>query len=248
MKAIAQTKNNTYFELIEAMQQPGCPVCRRVDVSVRQYVDVFFYENITNVERRGEIRAARGYCSVHGAMLAGHSRMLGTAIIQHDVLNDVLRGIDKVLPNDERERTRDDAKSKGSTLRLLPSRLRNGLLSAVRPRRNCPLCDYERDQEHILLRTLINEMHEPPMRAAFERSSGLCLPHFQIALQSSGVNEDGLRIVARIERNLLESLKAELDEYLKRSNGSYEYEGMGKEADAPGRAVKTVSGRVFGRR
>jgi hypothetical protein len=248
---IGMQKSSVYHELIEAMGQPGCPVCQLIDRAVRQYVDVFFYENITNVERRAEIRAARGYCSVHGALLGGHSRMLGVAIIQHDVINDVLREINKTLTTTE--------PAKGGERRRRPRKLaplddltatplRNTMSNAIKPKRDCPLCGYERDRERNLLRALINEIHTPEMRAAFEHSSGLCLPHANAALQLRGVSADGLRLMMQIERDILQRLKAELDEYLVKSNGSYDYEGMGTEADAPVRAVKLVSGRVFGRR
>jgi hypothetical protein len=240
-------KSSVYHELIEAMGQPGCPVCQLIDRAVRQYVDVFFYENITNVERRAEIREARGYCSVHGALLIGHSRTLGVAIIQHDVINDVLREINKTLATTEPAKNSKPRKP-APLDDLAAAPLRNTLSSAMKPKRDCPLCEYERDRERNLLRTLINEIHVPEMRAAFERSSGLCLPHANAALQLRGVSADGLRLVMQIERDILQRLKSELDEYLVKSNGSYEYVGMGTEADAPMRAVKLVSGRVFGRR
>jgi hypothetical protein len=245
-------RSSIYHEMVEALAQPGCPVCQLIDRAVRQYVDVFFYENITNVERRAEIRAARGYCSVHGALLAGHSRMLGVAIIQHDVINDVLRDMNKTLPPTPAEPANNRPPYKPHKPAPLDditaTPLRNALGSAVKPRRDCPLCEYERDRERNLLRTLINDVNEPKMRAAFEKSSGLCLPHVNAALQLRGVSADGLRLVMQIERDILQALKAELDEYLVKSNGSYGYESMGKEADSPARAVRLVSGRVFGRR
>jgi hypothetical protein len=242
-------KSSIYHELIEAMAHPGCPVCRMVDRAVRQYVDVFFYESITNVERRAEIRAARGYCSVHGALLAGHSRMLGTAIIQHDVINDVLREVNRVLlPTTPHDAGSAPPRRPHPWEQLAIAPLRRILLGAIKPRRVCPLCEYEEGQEHMLLRTLVNEFHEAEMHQAFTRSSGLCLPHLQTLLQLRGTNPHGLRSLLQIERDILQALKAELDEYLVKSNGSYDYEGMGQEADAPLRAVKIVSGRVFGRR
>jgi hypothetical protein len=246
-----QNKSSVYHELIEAMEQTGCPVCRLIDRAVRQYVDVFFYENITNVARRAEIRASRGYCSVHGAMLGGPSRMLGIAIIQHDVINDVLREVNKTLPRTEAATARKSDRKSGKPTPLddlSATPLRNALLNAVKPKRLCPLCEYESDTERNLLRTLINDIGEVELQTAFEKSTGLCLPHVQAALQLRGVSADGLRRVMQIERDILQSLKAELDEYLVKSNGSYDYQGMGDESDSPARAVRLVSGRVFGRR
>jgi hypothetical protein len=173
--------------------------------------------------------------------------MLGTAIIQHDVINDVLREINRVLPKTEPSPARPSRKP-GALGDLTAAPLRNALLNAFKPRHTCPLCAYEHDTERNLLRILVNDIHAPEMRAAFERSSGLCLPHAQAALTLRGLSGDGLRTVMQIERDILQALKAELDEYLVKSNGSYDYQGMGKEADAPARAVKLVSGRVFGRR
>jgi len=244
-----RAKSSVYHELIEAMAHPGCPICRMVDRAVRQYVDVFFYESITNVERRAEIRAARGYCSVHGALLVGHSRMLGTAIIQHDVINDVLREANHFLPpTDPHAAGSELARRPRPWERLSIALLRRVLLRAIKPRRVCPLCEYEAGQEHMLLRTLVSEFHETQMRQAFARSSGLCLPHLQTLLRLRGTNPHNLRLLLQAERDILQALKAELDEYLVKSNGSYEHRDMGQEADAPLRAVKIVSGRVFGRR
>ncbi|MCS7055513.1 MAG: DUF6062 family protein [Thermoflexales bacterium] len=232
-----RTKSGAYYELVEAMSQPGCPICRLVDRAVRQYVDVFFYENITNVERRAEIRAARGYCSAHGALLAGHARMLGVAIVQHDVINDVLREMNRLLPEAHARR-----------LWLIGASLRRAVLDAIRPKRICPLCEYERDQERVLLHALTDAIHDELLRRAFAGSSGLCLPHVQILLQMRGLSTDRLRLLLQIERDILTTLKADLEEYLAKSNGSYDYRGMGKEADSPLRAIKLVSGRVLGRR
>jgi threonine dehydratase len=52
-------KSGTFFELIEAMGEPGCPVCRLVDKSVRSRIDAYFYEQLNIIERRAEIREAR---------------------------------------------------------------------------------------------------------------------------------------------------------------------------------------------
>ncbi len=69
-----------------------------------------------------------------------------------------------------------------------------------------------------------------------------------MALQMRGVSAAGLRALMQIERDILTRIKLELEDYIAKSNGSYDYEGMGDESDSPVRAVKLVSGRVFGRR
>ncbi len=230
-------KSRTYFDLVESLGQPDCAVCRIVNQAVRQHVDIFLYEQITIVERRAEIRAARGFCSIHGAMLiSGHGRVLGAATLQHDILNDVLRQMDRAL-----------ATPAALVRRSLPFGLRGMLKAvahAVRPRRICPLCEYERRQEGLVLRALVNEINDPAVRAAFERSAGLCLPHFQMAVGMHDLPA-GLRLrLTELEQPILAKLKAELAEYMHKRNASYETAPMGEEADAPLRATRLVSGRV----
>ena len=231
-------KPNTYHELLSTLKQPGCAVCRLVDTAVRQRIDAFLYEQITVIERRTEIREARGFCSAHGTLLNGVGYMLGNAILQQDVLNDVLREISKALPR--------SAALRGKVGWGL-MRGANAVANALKPKRECVLCEYERDRETIDLRALVNDLHEPEMRAAFEKSSGLCLTHFRVALGLSDIKSENLPVLIEIETAILSKLKAEVDEFLHKSNASFGFTqaDMGNEADAPLRALKIVSGRVI---
>jgi hypothetical protein len=232
-----QDYRTTYTDLLEALRQPDCAVCRLVNQAVRQHVDVFLYEQLLVVARRDEIRAARGFCSIHGAMLVGgHGRMLGAATLHQDIINDVARQIDRAMNA-----------PLSALKRAFPIGLRavlRNVMRAVRPRRMCPLCEYERRQEGVVLRALVNDINDPALRGAFERSAGLCLPHFQMALDLQDAPAGNQARLVELERAILASLKAELDEYLTKRNASYETERMGEEADAPLRAVRLVSGRV----
>ncbi len=232
-----QDYRTTYTDLLHALNQPDCPVCRLVNQAVRQHVDVFLYEQLLVVERRDEIRAARGFCSIHGAMLVGgHGRMLGAATLHQDILNDVVRQIDRAM------RPPMSALKRAFALGLRA--MLHNVMRAVRPRRMCPLCEYERRQEGIVLRALVNDINDPALRSAFERSAGLCLPHLQMAVVLPDVPPGNQARLVELERAILAGLKAELDEYLSARNASYEGGAMGAEADAPLRAVRLVSGRV----
>ena len=239
-----QGKPNTYHELLSTLKQPGCAVCRSVDAAVRQRIDAFLYEQITIIERRTEIREARGFCSAHGTLLNGVGYMLGNAILQQDVLNDVLREIGKVLPTSKHE------EAKKRSIKNFAQGLFNkagAIASAIKPKRECVLCEYERDREAMYLRALINDLHEPELRTAFEASSGLCLPHFRVALGLNEMKGENLPMLIEIEIDILSKLKAEVDEFLHKSNASFGFTqaDMGDEADAPLRALKMVSGRVI---
>jgi len=230
------SKTNTYFELMEALRQPGCPICRMADLAVRKHIDVFFYEQLNALERRAEIREARGYCSFHGAMLPAPGRMTGVAVVHADVLGAALRELNAVLP----PRGMSVGAQTGSAIRQTARRARE----AARPRRGCALCDYERERETMYLDTLVREMRDKELLEAFKASSGVCLPHFGAALALSDIAPVSMATFLEIERGHLQKLKDELDEYLHKVNASYDAEQMGAEGDAPIRAARMLSGRV----
>jgi Family of unknown function (DUF6062) len=228
-------RSTQYFDLRDALTQPSCPICRLVDSGVRQFVDGLFYESLTVVERRAEIREARGFCSAHSSVISGTTRVLGSAIIHRDVINDVLRGI-------------PEANAPKGLFRQGVAAVTDAVVKAIKPRRECPLCEFERRQEKILLETLLRNLHEPELREAFERSAGLCLPHLQTVCGMRGIQDDNLRWLIETQRSILLNLRDQLDLFVHRYNGSYDFAQMGSEAEAPQRAVRTVSGRIVARR
>lgn len=222
--------SRTYFDLLEALPQQDCAVCRLVNDAIHHYIDIFIYENINNLARRDEIRQSRGFCSLHMTMfMSGYGRLLSLAMLEQDILNDVLRQIGQPA-----------AAEKPGLLKALFQSGANGLREAILPRRGCPLCEYERSQEKVVLGTLIQFAEDPEMQGAFANSAGLCLPHFYIALDMPGKLE---RIID-VELDVLKRLKTDIDAYVHKRNPSYSGEPMGEEASAPTRAAKAIAGRV----
>lgn len=234
------TKSGTFHDLLAAAVEPGCPVCRLVDASVRGRIEAFFYEQLNIVERRAEIRDARGFCSAHASLLPGPARMTGTAIIHHDILNDVARQIAALAP-----------KRAGSFASILALAARSAIKSvrdAVIPKRNCVLCDYEREQEAIYLRSLARDLSDKRMYEAFKAGGGLCLPHFQTVLAVGDVGLDQLATLIDLQRAHIERARDELAVYLEKANGSYGFEPSAADdplSDAPIRATRMVSGRIL---
>lgn len=231
--------SRTYFALIEQMPEAGCVVCRMVNDAAARYIDIFIYESITNVARREEIRMARGFCSYHTTLFtATPGRLLSLATLEQDVLNDVLREIGYVMGN--------PLKKPGLLGSLLATTARN-ISAAIRSRQPCTMCDYERSMEGVMLGTLLQFIEDPDMMAAFEKSSGLCLPHYYMALRLKNVT----RLAEKIERIIphqhavMQKLKRDIDEYVRKRNPAYADEQMDDdEASSPVRAAKLISGRI----
>ena len=230
--------SRTYYDLLEALPQPDCVVCRLVDAAVRQHIDMFVYENITNLARREEIRLAHGYCSVHTTIfMNGYGRLLSLATIEQDILANVQRRIDHALSNPIKG---------GSLIGGLFHTLNKAIRQAILPAQPCPLCEYERSQEKVILGTLVQYIDDPAMAAAFDQASLLCLPHYYVALGLRGIpglNGKLDKVITRQQKGL-QALKGEVDEYVRKRNTLHQDEEMIHEADAPTRAAKIIGGRI----
>ena len=227
--------SRTYFDLLSALRQPDCAVCRLVGDAALRYVDILIYENITNIARRRDIREARGFCSPHTSMfMSGFGRLLSMATLEQDILNDVLRNL----------RGAPAGRPKAfSIIGALFRRTKHSVRAAILPARQCPICEYEHSQERVMLGTLIQFIDNGEMREALEASAALCLPHYTMALGMRG----NLAPIIKKEEVVLKQVKRDVDAYVHKRNPAYSHEEMGEEIDVPARAARLISGRILHR-
>ena len=233
--------NSIVYNLLEACGKPGCPVCRLEQHSVERYLDNKFYENVNTPAWRDQLRASLGFCEEH-ASLAVEKRLgdaLGFSIIYRDILNSILIHLKRgtAPPRTERRWI--------SLLGKIPEEAQSlieRMFSAFTPRKRCPVCEHRDKTTRTLLSVLMEEIKKPEMIEALESSDGLCLPHVRLALEH--VRDVSVcEILLTIHRHKLESLKGELDEFIRKNDYQFAEEGFGKEGDAWLRAISTVTGR-----
>lgn len=58
----------SYFDLLDAFQKPGCPVCHQIVERSRHGLGSLFYEQVTDVGTRQRLRASQGFCAWHAWM------------------------------------------------------------------------------------------------------------------------------------------------------------------------------------
>ena len=86
----------TSIYLSEALEKPGCPICRLVESAERQVIKNILYEYVNDPGVRGEIRRSWGLCTHHAwlflrlALSPETAGMLGAAIIYEDVVSELL--------------------------------------------------------------------------------------------------------------------------------------------------------------
>jgi hypothetical protein len=228
------SRHSVFFELMDALGQPGCALCRLATESVLQYFGSLGYEQVTDVELRDELRAGGGFCARHAWLFHEASgNRLGVAIIYRDLLHHALVGL------------KAGRQVGGGLGRRLAGLLAGGRAAEPAGRQRahrCSACRFEAEAEERFRSTLLEHLAEADVRRRYAESAGLCLPHLARGLESGGRAED-LAWLRQDAAERLGAIVAELDEYIRKHDYRFRKEGWGEERDAPRRAVERAVGR-----
>jgi uncharacterized protein DUF6062 len=224
-------RHTHHFEVVDALERPGCALCRLATRSVLEYFASLGHEQVNDVVLRDELRAASGFCPRHAWLFHESSgNRLGVAIVYRDLLQHTLQtGVD---------RGRSFARgSLGQRLR----RLFGGKGAPAAPAAACTACRFERDAEERYGGAFVEHLDDSELRERYARSPGFCLSHLAGALASAGraADHDWLRQDAE---QRLRGLIGELDEYIRKHDYRFRAEQFGEEKDAPERAVARLAG------
>ena len=221
--------SSTAYSLLEACRAPGCPVCRLEQRSVERYLDNKFYESVNSVAWRDELRQSFGFCHEH-TWLAVNGRLgdaLGFSIISRDLVNSILKQL-----NEEGS----SSSTSGRRMSVLKQ-----ILYALTPRKRCPVCEHRDETTRRVLSVLVEELGQPNMTDALEASDGLCLPHLRVVFEDVKDSSD-CETLLTIHREKLENLRAELDEFIRKSEYKVVKESFGSEGNAWLRAISMIIG------
>jgi hypothetical protein len=134
--------------LSRALKEEGCPICRRVRESEERWIWTVLYELTGDPELHEKFAQSLGLCREHAALMAK-----------------VVETRELVTPT--------------SVARLYETVVSQVLQDLPRPNRGpCPLCELAEEaaeRESFFLGKLLLD---PEFWKAFQRSDGLCLPHF----------------------------------------------------------------------
>ncbi len=226
----------TYTDLLEAMQQPCCPVCWLAQRSVHQYIRSLFYEHVNDIKLREGIRASLGYCQEHTWALrdASLGNALGISIIYHDILTNILR----VLPASQ-----GGGRSLGMFGRLGKdfSRRVQAFRKAFTPQTACPACEMRDESARLALGAFARSLKVEEIRKPYQASHGLCAVHLNQALAVVD-DEDVLDLLLETTRASLSSLDSELAEYIRKNDYRFNKEPWGSEEDAWKRVISRMAG------
>jgi hypothetical protein len=140
-------KHTSYFNLLEQLKDPACPLCAQVKKSLQGFLDGYLYEGVNDDANWNRLTASKGWCSRHARDLEGFSDGLAVALFYRHLL-----------------RKKDEAP-------------RPGWFRRKQDPPACPACVYQGELEEGQVRLFAGALAEPEFIQAAGAHPGLCLPH-----------------------------------------------------------------------
>jgi len=235
-----RTKWLDYFELLDALETPGCLLCNRVKELSWKFLDNLYYERVLDGGTRVGLIEAKGFCNWHAWMSTEirHSDS-GIAIIYKQLLDIEIEKLSKWT----RARGSSDTKLKLKTWK----KYLNAILSSWTNKAFCPICDAVQEHERFDEGVLLDFIDEEEFSQEFEKSSGICIRHLVRIMQTFGEHPS---LPWLIERQLqkYKFLSYELGEYDRKRAYQFSNEPNGSEVDSWKRVLEQFAGHreVFG--
>jgi hypothetical protein len=234
----------TYIALKKALTVEGCSLCRLREHSGRKYLSWLLHEQVNDMATRLRLAESWGFCSYHAWQFQElewkrSKDGMGTAILW-EWLVERYRAI-------LRQHLEVPVIPKKRLFRRWPRRRRSStadqLLRAFAPQGSCPVCASQQHSERYALWVLSQHLAvEESFRALYKQSTGLCMPHFRVALEAEQ-DEQVVRFLLEIQLETLTRLGGELGEYLRKHDYRFAHEPYGSEADAFIRATEILVGK-----
>ncbi|KAB8144367.1 hypothetical protein F8S13_05695 [Chloroflexia bacterium SDU3-3] len=217
------TDPRTRDELIEALPERGCPICALVERAERKAIDHFLYDQVNDIRLRDQLRASRGYCLHHTAMLSQGRSALGIAIVSRDILRAMTAELEA-----------------GAAGGWPWQRGGAALAGRVGPHADCPMCTLRPQIEEPLLLGLLQNLDDPSFHQAFAQGDGMCRSHLAQALRMASPAQASA--LAQVAAQQWRRAEAALDEFIRKHDYRFNDESMDEERDIWLRALQLSSG------
>ncbi len=227
------SKPFSYFDLIDMLEHPGCPVCNLLLQKSDRYLNTIFSEMVLNPDTHQAFRERRGLCAQHSARAAEHiGGTLEIAILFAAGLDEVVQALSEGLPSGDGKPLQNMTKRNGK---------RKTLERRLAPTEACMVCSYLYECEMRYIDTLGKHICDPKVSKAFEDSEGLCLPHFRMTLLNTSKASAREHLIA-IHKEIWTTLKEELDSFIAKNNYLHKHEINSREGDS-WRKVLRIAGK-----
>jgi len=206
-------KHSAYFNLNDAFKEDHCPLCYLARRAVWHFLDSVFYEQVNDPGVRATLKRSWGFCEKHFRHTLEMGNPLGVAIIGKHLLETI------------RSEWADDVerhqKEKKAAL--------------------CPACEIWDKAVNDYAALLIENLGDSSFVFDYERSCGLCIPHFKKIY--AGIEDKKIRKrILDVELEKADVFIRELEEFIRKNDYRFADEKFGREGSAWRRAVEFLKG------
>lgn len=201
-----------YFDLRDALAEPGCPVCARVLRAGHEVVAALAAVPSPGATARKNALAFRGLCNAHAWSIRQNAQQ---SVGLGEAYEGFLRGRIETL---QREMARQDGEVRRPWSRWIHAvdEWVRASLPGLRRIRRCPACRAAQAVERRDLGLLLDLITDMEFARAFEASTGLCLPHLNLTLRLA---PDHPNLPRLLEAHLpkVKRLHADLQDFLRQA-------------------------------
>ncbi len=228
-------KHLTYYNLIEALKEKGCPICTLLGRNTHKYMVSFLYESVNDPGVRKRIRESYGFCSRHAWQLKEIGDGLGLSIVYEDLLENTRMKIESMV------------QSVRSIKDLKTDPFVSGTKSYTRSiEKSCPVCRLEKQNSERNIAAFLESLEDSEFKKLYMQSSGLCMPHLIELLRHIKHiknEEKQVREILHTELRKIRELSMELKEFQRKHDYRFSSEGFGPERDSWIRAIEKMAGK-----
>lgn len=231
--------NSWRAEIKQAIQGVGCPVCRICDERSVKGWFWFFNESYGAGSCVNKYINFWGFCDEHTRVMAKIGPKWQKSVIYSWIIEAHLQGIDKL-----QESLLDLARASNFISENLRRKSVDKLVREVKPRGECLLCVGSRQMERTYVSALVDLMKDTDIQQVYEKSDGLCMQHFFLALEIIDT-QHASQLIELVKKQIkgLRELRDDFKEFFRKEDYRFSNELKGKEQTAWIRAMSKLTGQ-----
>ena len=233
--------NISTVELEDAFGKDHCPVCRVIRENIEKYLWNLFYAFTSDPETHQNFKKSLGLCSQHSQLavkiIRAGTSLSGTsmALLYETTIPYYLKKLDKV------------GRPTFGLLNWLSSLWDKEISTSqeIFSKKPCPACRIEGQNRRMTISILADMLNKEEYRKLYQKSDGLCQPHFEALIKQFKTAKEGQLITSFLvseQKDRLELLKRRLGELRRKKKHDVTEEVTKEEARSWEEAVWRFSG------
>ena len=226
-------RGRSYFKLLDAVKEPGCPICSLFIKDGLGYLDMMMYERIMDVPTRLELLRSFGLCNWHTWQVSKlpeiSSPQVGFAILASDLLKKFERLAE--VGHNGKKRTLKTVFVKNK--QKIRPKIKQGI---------CPVCRHVSQFESYHLKQLLEQLPEDEFFQSYGESQGICLPHFLLTEELFS-NHANFHLLMEVQANKAKSLRDKLERFIEKQDYRHPEKVTSDEARAGRVAMEFLNGK-----